>query len=461
MNYSSTRGQDNNVSFIDAMLNGLAKDGGLYVPKKIIKLSKSQLAGMSKLNYEKLAFEITKLFIGSNEIDQSDYKKICKKTYSECFGEEIISLDKLKENEFVLNLFHGPTFAFKDFALQLLGNLYDYVLKKKKIKLTILGATSGDTGSAAINGCEKAENAKIFILFPHKKVSEIQRKQMTTNKSKNVFNIAVKGNFDDCQKLVKDFFGMNNKNQKYNLAAINSINWVRIIGQIVYYFWSYFRVEKNFNPINYVIPTGNFGNVYAGFVSKCMGLPIRKLIVSSNKNDILTRFFSSGEMKKEKVRESLSPSMDIQVSSNFERLIFYYTKNSSYTNGLYKTLDETGKFKINKELHLKILKDFDGGSISDNETRKTIDYVFKKFNLVIDPHTAVGYAVGKKLLDESEKRVYLATAHYAKFMDTVQNSINKKLMYPKSLRSILNKKENFLLIKNDIKDLERVISEIN
>ena len=192
-----------------------------------------------------------------------------------------------------------------------------------------------------------------------------------------------------------------------------------------------------------------------------MGLPIRKLIVSSNKNDILTRFFSSGEMKKEKVRESLSPSMDIQVSSNFERLIFYYTKNSSYTNGLYKTLDETGKFKINKELHLKILKDFDGGSISDNETRKTIDYVFKKFNLVIDPHTAVGYAVGKKLLDESEKRVYLATAHYAKFMDTVQNSINKKLMYPKSLRSILNKKENFLLIKNDIKDLERVISEIN
>ena len=387
MYYSSTRGNDQDIGFIQAMLNGLAKDGGLFVPKNIKKLTHSQLVEISKLNYEKLAFEITKLFIGINDIDQNDYKQICEKTYSENFGREIISLNKLEENEFILNLYHGPTFAFKDFALQLLGNLYDHVLKKK-INLTILGATSGDTGSAAISGCQKAKNAKIFILFPYKKVSEIQRKQMTTNTNKNVFNIAVKGNFDDCQKLVKDFFfGLNSKTQKYNLAAINSINWVRIMGQIVYYFWSYFRVEKSLNKINYVVPTGNFGNVYAGFVSKCMGLPIKKLIVSSNKNDILTRFFSSGEMKKEKVSQSLSPSMDIQVSSNFERLIFHYTQDSLYTNELFKKLDQQGKFMIDKNIYSKMLIDFNGGSISDTETKKTINNIFKKYNIIVDPHT--------------------------------------------------------------------------
>ena len=218
---------------------------------------------------------------------------------------------------------------------------------------------------------------------------------MTTITNKNVFNIAVKGNFDDCQRLVKDFFSINNKSNKYNLAAINSINWVRIMGQLVYYFWSYFKVEKNLVPINYVVPTGNFGNVYAGFVSKYMGLPIKKLIVGSNKNDILTRFFSSGEMKKEKVNESLSPSMDIQVSSNFERLIYYYTEDSLYVSKLYEELDKKGKFKIKKEIYNQMLKDFEGGSISDNETKKTINKIFKKFNIIIDPHTAVGYAVGK------------------------------------------------------------------
>ena len=461
MYYSSTRGNDQDIGFIQAMLNGLAKDGGLFVPKNIKKLTHSQLVEISKLNYEKLAFEITKLFIGINDIDQNDYKQICKKTYSENFGREIISLNKLEENEFILNLYHGPTFAFKDFALQLLGNLYDHVLKKRKINLTILGATSGDTGSAAISGCQKAKNAKIFILFPYKKVSEIQRKQMTTNTNKNVFNIAVKGNFDDCQKLVKDFFGLNSKTQKYNLAAINSINWVRIMGQIVYYFWSYFRVEKNFNKINYVVPTGNFGNVYAGFVSKCMGLPIKKLIVSSNKNDILTRFFSSGEMKKEKVSQSLSPSMDIQVSSNFERLIFHYTQDSFYTNELFKKLDQQGKFMIDKYIYSKMLIDFNGGSISDTETKKTINNIFKKYNIIVDPHTAVGYAVGKKLLKDSEKRVYLATAHHAKFIETVRDSIKKDINYPKQLESILNQKEKFLLIDNDLKELENIVSNLS
>lgn len=321
MLYSSTRGKDNNLSFSQVLLNGLAKDGGLYVPKEIPFFDKKKLKYLSKLSYPELTFELTKFFV-LNEIPNKKYKEICIKTYQKSFGKNIITIQKLNEKEYISNLFHGPTFAFKDFALQLLGNIYDYILRKRNSSLTILGATSGDTGSAAISGCEKAKNAKIFILFPMNKVSEVQRRQMTTNTSSNVFNVAVKGNFDDCQKLVKSFFNLNNKKKKYNLAAVNSINWVRIMGQIVYYFWSYLKIEKNLKPVSYVVPTGNFGNVYAGFVSKIMGLPLKKLVVSSNRNDILTRFFQTGVMQKRKVVKSLSPSMDIQVSSNFERLLF-------------------------------------------------------------------------------------------------------------------------------------------
>ena len=232
MLYSSTRGEDNNRSFTDVLLNGLASDGGLYIPNSIPFYNKRELKLLSKLSYHELAFELTKQYL-SQDIPENEYKKICKKTYEHSFGKEVISIIRLNENEFISNLFHGPTFAFKDFALQLLGNIYEFVLNEKKINLTIIGATSGDTGSAAINGCSKSRRIKMFILFPEGKVSEVQRKQMTTFLKSNVLNIAVRGNFDDCQKLVKDFFKMNNENRKINLAAVNSINWVRIMGQIV------------------------------------------------------------------------------------------------------------------------------------------------------------------------------------------------------------------------------------
>ena len=300
----------------------------------------------------------------------------------------------------------------------------------------------------------------MFILFPKGKISAIQRKQMTTFNNPNVRCISVNGNFDDCQKLVKDFFKLNNKKKIYNLAAINSINWVRILGQIVYYFWSYFQVERK-NSINYVVPTGNFGNVYAGFVSKVMGLPIDKLIVCSNKNDILTRFLSTGYMEKKKVFKSLSPSMDIQVSSNFERLMFFYLKDGLKVANLFKKLEESGEFSIEKKILSLILREFSGGKVTDNETLNAIKVLFNDFGIISDPHTAVGYFVGRQKLDEYEKRIYLSTAHFSKFLDTVSKAISNKLEYPSRLKKILKKKEDFLTIKNNIKDLQKIIKHEN
>ncbi|MEE2694954.1 MAG: threonine synthase [Pseudomonadota bacterium] len=458
MLYSSTRGNDNNLSFSDVLLNGLAKDGGLYVPKKFPLYTKKELNIFRKLDYPDLTYELTKNFI-SKEISDRTYKDICRKTYKEAFGKKIISMDKLNDNEYILNLFHGPTYAFKDFALQLLGNIYDYILRKKKIKLNVLGATSGDTGSAAIYGCSKSSNIKIFILFPYGKVSEIQRRQMTTFSKPNVFNIAVRGDFDDCQKLVKDFFSLNNKREKINLAAINSINWVRIMGQIVYYFWSYFKVRKNLDPLSFVVPTGNFGNVYAGFISKKMGLPIEKLVVCSNKNDILTRFFNSGKMVVKNTMKSLSPSMDIQVSSNFERLLFDFYNSGSQIKKLFLDLEKKGSFEIRKE-YLNEMKDFfEFGKLSDKETIKTIQTMAKKYNIIIDPHTAVGCSVGKKKLKDSETRIYLATAHYGKFLDTVRKATERNIDYPLGLKSLIKKKEKYTLIENSICHLEKLINK--
>ncbi len=455
MLYSSTRGGDNDKSFVDVLLKGLAKDGGLYVPNKIPYFNRKKLESLSSLNYSELCFEITKEFV-CNEISFKTYKEICEKTYSDFSSKKkIISIEKLNEKEFILNLFHGPTFAFKDYALQLLGNLYDYILKKKKINLTVLGATSGDTGSAAIYGCSKSSNLKLFILFPKGKVSEIQRKQMTTYKKSNVFNIEVNGNFDDCQRLVKKFFVENNK---YNLAAINSINWVRIMGQIVYYFWSFLRVEKELEPLSFVVPTGNFGNVYAGFCANKMGLPIKNLVVASNKNDILTRFFKSGKMKVMKTSSSLSPSMDIQVSSNFERFLFYFCKDANKVKKLFRDLEKKGFFSIEDDLFKKMISNFKSDKLSDNETIKTISEAFKQHKLILDPHSAVGFSVGKKVLKDCEKRIYLATAHYGKFLPTVKKSIGDKCDYPQELKNVLNKKETFISIENDIKELKRIIS---
>ena len=458
MFYSSTRGKDKNLGFTEVLLNGLAHDGGLYIPQEIPFFNEKDLNHLRSLDYANLAYEIIKPFI-ANAIPNKNLKEICVKTYKKSFGKRIISFNHLNENECIANLFHGPTFAFKDFALQLLGNIYDFILEKKNIKLTILGATSGDTGSAAIEGCSKSDNVRIFILFPHGRVSEVQRRQMTTVNKKNVFNIAVKGNFDDCQRLVKSFFKLNNEKRELNLAAVNSINWVRIMGQIVYYFWIYFRVNNTLAPINFVVPTGNFGNAYAGYISKKMGLPIQKIVISSNKNDILARFFHSGKMVIKNTLTSLSPSMDIQISSNFERLLHDYIGDGMRVGELFAKLDASKEFGINQEHLKKMLNTFGYGKLTDYSTKKTIKFIYNKYKVIIDPHTAVGISVGQKQLKTKEKRVYLSTAHYCKFINTVRESIDKKIEYSKDIKKLLNKKESFYVIENSIDQLKEFITK--
>jgi threonine synthase len=457
MKYSSTRGKERSISFENVLLNGLATDGGLYVPNKIPKLNKAEILKLSGLEYYELVHKITYDYVSSC-ISKKDYFKICKKSYEKFSKSEIISLSKLKKKEYILNLYHGPTLAFKDYALQLLGNIYDYVLKKNSRKLTIIGATSGDTGSAAIVGCSNSEMVKMFILFPLNKVSEIQRRQMTTINKKNVFNVAIKGNFDDCQNIVKSLFERNNNKKKLNLAAVNSINWVRIMGQIVYYFWAYLKCAKDYEKITFSIPTGNFGNVYAGYIAKKMGLPIKKLLVASNSNDVLTRFFETGIMKKRKTIKTLSPSMDIQVSSNFERLLYdYHKKDARLINKYFLSLNTKDMFTIDKTKLERMLRLFQGFRLTDMETKESIRKIYKDHNLVIDPHTAVGIEAGRKNRIDKELNVYLSTAHHGKFIDTVNDSLKENIKPPKKLMDILKKKEYYEILENDLVDVEKYI----
>lgn len=463
MDYISTR--DDNAKTCDfekVLLDGLAPDGGLYVPKYFPKFSIKKIESFKNLDYSDLVYEVTKEFVQPS-IPYKDYLKICKKTYSS-FGEENeISITRLNNKESILNLFHGPTAAFKDFALQLLGNIYNYILKKKKINLVILGATSGDTGSAAISGCSKSEKIKIFILFPNNKVSDVQRRQMTTFKNNNVYNVAIKGDFDDCQNIVKEIFKENHKVKKYNLSGVNSINWVRIMGQIVYYFWSYLKICKMKEKLIFSVPTGNFGNIYAGFVAKQMGLPIQKLVIASNLNDVLKRFLDSGEMSIKKTKKTLSPSMDIQISSNFERLLFFYYGNCSKPiKQLYNSLEKNKSFSVSKDILENIKQTFKGGKIDDKQTIFTIKDIYEKFKVIIDPHTAVGLCIGRKILKKSDQKiVYLATAHYAKFLDSIRDEVNhfSNVELPKNFDDLFKLDEKFKILGNNVNIVKDFMSE--
>lgn len=463
MDYISTRDDKGKTcDFEKVLLDGLAPDGGLYVPIYFPKFSIKKIQSLKNLDYSHLVYEVTKEFVQPS-ISYKDYLEICKKTYDDFGNKNEISITKLNNKESILNLFHGPTAAFKDFALQLLGNIYDYILKKKKINLVILGATSGDTGSAAINGCSKSEKIKIFILFPNNKVSDVQRRQMTTFKNKNVYNLAIDGDFDDCQNIVKEIFRENHKVKKYNLSGVNSINWARIMGQIVYYFWSYLRICKMKEKLSFSVPTGNFGNIYAGFVAKQMGLPIQKLVIASNLNDVLKRFLDSGKMSLKKTQKTLSPSMDIQISSNFERLLFYYYGNSSKPiKKLYSSLKKNKSFSVSQDILQNIKQTFKGGKIDDKQTISTIKDIYEKFKLIIDPHTAVGLQIGRKILKENDQKiVYLATAHYAKFLDSIKYELNhfSNLELPKNFADLFNLEEKFEILGNNVNVVKAFMSE--
>ena len=457
MKYISTRNSKKTFSFKDVFLNALASDGGLFVPQNIPFFSIKELNELKKLSYNDLAAKIIIKFC-SEEFEENELKEIVEKSYKSFRAKETVILKKY-EDIYLLELFHGPTLAFKDIALQVIGNMYEKFLLNQKNKINIVVATSGDTGSAAINAIKGRNKLNIFVLHPQNKISEVQRKLMTTVKENNVFNIAVKGNFDDCQNLVKLMFVDNEFKNKINMSGVNSINWARIISQIVYYFYAFFKIEEKGKKINFSVPTGNFGDVYAGYISKRMGLPINKLIVATNRNDILKRVINTGEYKIEDVVETISPSMDIQVASNFERLIFDINSNDdSNVKEKMKNLKEQKFFRIDKNQLKSIKQDFVSESLSEKETQNFIKNFYNKFKIILDPHTAVGYGVLNKISSEGIN-VVLATAHPCKFPEAINKAIGLKPNLPKELDYIMSAKENYDLIPNNLDKIKNHILE--
>jgi threonine synthase len=391
-------------------------------------------------------------------MNENDLSKIIDKSYSVFRKKNVVNLVKVGDRS-VLELFHGPTLAFKDVAMQLLGSFYEYYLNNENKKLNIVVATSGDTGAAAIDAIKGKKNVNIFVLHPHNRVSPVQRKLMTTGKEQNVFNIAINGNFDDCQNLVKLMFADKNFSQDIKMSGVNSINWARIITQSVYYFYSYFLVEDNKQPINFSVPTGNFGDVYAGYLAKKMGLPINKLIVATNQNDILHRAISKGSYEVEKVHETISPSMDIQIASNFERLIYDLNDGDDIqTAEVMKNIKENGKYIIDQKKLNIINNNFLSSRMSEEEVLKTINTVYEKYSIVLDPHSAIGYGAFDKI-NLNGNNIVLATAHPCKFPDAIKKAINLKADLPEELMFVLNEEEKFDIIENDVDKVKKHIKE--
>jgi len=457
MEYISTRNADKIFYFRDVFLSGLAPDGGLFIPRKIPKFKDSDLNKLKILSYNNLAEKIISQFC-FDEFSKDEIKDLINNSYKEFRAKDVIKIKKFDKIH-LLELFHGPTLAFKDIAMQVIGNMYEKILEKKNLKINIIVATSGDTGAAAISAIKNRKNINIFVLHPNKKISEIQRKFMTTVNSKNVFNIAVDGNFDDCQSIVKSMFLDNKFRKLTNLSGVNSINWARIIFQIVYYFFSYFQVASEKEKINFSVPTGNFGDIYAGYFAKKMGLPINKLIAATNENDILKRVINTGYYKPKKVQETISPSMDIQVASNFERLLFdvYLGDTKKIVNTMRK-LKEEGEFKIEKEELNRINKDFASETLSDQETIKIIKEMYKNFNILVDPHTAVGIGALKKS-NLKGKNIVLSTAHPFKFSQVVFESAKKEPSIPESLENSINVKEKYDTISCDLEKIKKYVLE--
>ena len=452
MNYISTRNSGKKASFEHVFLKGLSEEGGLFIPEKLKKFDHKELKELSKLDYRNLAFHIIKLFTG-NFLDEKNLKNLIDKSYSNFREENVVKISKFNHNH-ILELYHGPTLAFKDIAMQLIGNFYEYYLEKNNKKISIIVATSGDTGAAAIDAIRGKKNINIFVLHPHNKISSVQRKLMTTTRDANVYNLAIKGNFDDCQNLVKSMFSDITFANSINMSGVNSINWARIVAQTVYYFFSYFKIGKE--KISFSVPTGNFGDVYAGYIAKKMGLPLGKLIVATNQNDILHRAISKGDYKSSKVQETISPSMDIQVASNFERLLYdLYGKNSEKVKKVMMSIKDN-TYKIEQNILVKLQNDFDSESLNETEILNTIRNFYKENKIVIDPHTAIGVGVIKKL--NLRDVVILATAHPCKFPIAIEKAISKIEKLPESLNYIYDKVENFEVISKDLEKVKKFIT---
>jgi threonine synthase len=453
MNYISTRNKSLNFDFSSIFLRGLAPDGGLFLPNKIKKFSENELKELSQLNYIDLGVEIISGFC-TPVLNKNKIKLILNKAYSSFDTKNIVEIKKI-DNINLLELYHGPTLAFKDIAMQVIGLMYEALNLNKK-KINIIVATSGDTGSAAIAALKEKKNINLFVLHPHEKISNIQRKIMTTCVSNNIYNIAVKGNFDDCQKIVKQMFNDEKFREKINMSGVNSINWARIICQIVYYFYAYFKISSK---VNFSVPTGNFGDVYAGYIAKKMGLPIDKLIVATNENDILCRVINSGEYKPSEVKPSLSPSMDIQVASNFERLLFdVLNSDDQKVSKSMKDLNDNGFFKLENDELKKIRENFLAEKINDSDTLRIIKDFFINYGFILDPHTATAVGASYKVKNNS-KTIVLGTAHPYKFLETIKLAIGKNVDPPKQFSDLSKKIEKFDIIDNKLEDLKKYIIE--
>ncbi|WP_460274179.1 threonine synthase [Celeribacter sp. ULVN23_4] len=457
MRYISTRGQAPVLNFEEAMLTGLASDGGLYVPETIPTLSAEDIASLAGLSYEEAAFKVMKPFIGETFTDE-EFKEIIAKAYAGFKHDARAPLVQLGPNHFLLELFHGPTLAFKDFAMQLIGQLFQAALSRSGKRVTIVGATSGDTGSAAIEAFKGLSNVDVFILFPHGRVSDVQRRQMTTPSEANVHALAVEGDFDDCQAALKEMFADHDFRDGVKLAAVNSINWARVLAQVVYYFTSAVSLGAPHRKVSFTVPTGNFGDIFAGYIAKRMGLPIEKLVIATNQNDILHRTMVTGAYTKEGVTPSISPSMDIQVSSNFERALFdVYDREGSAIAQLMDEL-KSGSFAISQGAMDRLRETFTSGRASEEETSATITDMFARTGEVLCPHTAVAVKVGEENLSDVPM-ISLSTAHPAKFPAAVEAACGVHPELPPHMADLFERDERFTVVPNDLEGLKALVKE--
>lgn len=452
MKYISTRGRSPALNFEEVLLTGLADDGGLYVPEQLPKFTNAEIAAMSGMSYPELALCIIEPFVAGS-IPHDDLASIVHDCYRDFRHPAVAPLVQLDSNEWLLELFHGPTLAFKDFALQLLGRLLDYMLERRHRKVVIMGATSGDTGSAAIEGCRRCKNIDIFILHPHQRVSAVQRRQMTTVVGDNIHNIALQGNFDDCQAMVKASFADRSfLPSDRHLVAVNSINWARIMAQIVYYFYAAVAVGAPARPVAFSVPTGNFGDIFAGYLARKMGLPIAQLIIATNRNDVLHRIMSNGIYARGELQHSLSPSMDITISSNFERLLFdLYDRDGARVADLMTRLNSED-VQLSEPAMARARALFSSQCVSDEETCATIKAVYEASGYLLDPHSAIGVKAARDCRgDPGIPMVTLATAHPAKFPEAIATAgVACEAPLPAHMADLFERAERFEVLANDV-----------
>jgi threonine synthase len=458
MRYISTRGGIQPIGFKDAVMMGLATDGGLLLPESYPQISRQQMEEWRSLSYPELACQIISRFV--DDIPGEVLKELIDRSYATFSHPEVTPLLR-RDGVYILELFHGVTLAFKDVALQLLGNLFEYILAERGQHLNIVGATSGDTGSAAIHGVRGKKGITIFILHPHGKTSPVQALQMVTVTDANVHNIAIRGTFDDCQNMVKALFNDLEFKEKYSLGAVNSINWARVLAQVVYYFYAWLRVtDSGDQPVSFSVPTGNFGDIFAGYVAKRMGLPMGKLLLATNENNILTRFVNEGDYSLAGVVATVSPSMDIQVASNFERYLYHlYNQDPLRVRAAFTELKDSGRVVFSPDEMAQVRDDFCSASVDQAATLDTIGSFHRETGYLLDPHTAVGVRAALDLFPPDTARICLATAHPAKFGDAVEKAVGTPAPVPDSIAALTGRETRYAVMDADLVQVRRFVMD--